>query len=236
MSSPRATASTEATRSRMAKGRLRTALTPIRRARAITSGVRSATSRRGCRLGSRSRAVASSCGRLFDAVAAALGLCPDVALFEGQAAMELEDLIDDKARAAALAAGIYRFADEKQPANDLRILEPRPMWQALLEDLRVGTALPVISAKFHLGLAASVADMAALLAREAGEQTDRIDTVVLSGGCFQNKVLFEACVTRLEENGLTCLSQSQVPANDGGLSLGQGAVAAAREIASRSTN
>jgi hydrogenase maturation protein HypF len=106
----------------------------------------------------------------------------------------------------------------------------------LLEDLRSGTASPVISAKFHLGLAESVADMAALLAREAGDRTDRIDTVVLSGGCFQNKVLFEACVTRLEENGLTCLSQSQVPANDGGLSLGQGAVAAAREIASRSTN
>jgi hydrogenase maturation protein HypF len=180
--------------------------------------------------------IASSCGRLFDAVAAALGLCSDVALFEGQAAMELEDLIDEEARTAAQAAGLYRFGDERLPANGLRIIEPRPMWQALLDDLRGGNSLPVISAKFHLGLAASVADMAALLAQEAGDKTGPIDTVVLSGGCFQNKVLFEACVTRIEEHGLTCLAQSQVPANDGGLSLGQGAIAAAREIAARSTN
>jgi hydrogenase maturation protein HypF len=180
--------------------------------------------------------IASSCGRLFDAVAAAFGLCPDVALFEGHAAMELEDLIDEEARAAAQAAGVYRFGDEKLRANGLRIIEPRPMWQALLEDLRAGTPLPVISARFHLGLATSVADMAALLARKAAEKTGAIDTVVLSGGCFQNKVLFEACVERIEEHGLTCLAQSQVPANDGGLSLGQGAIAAAREIAARSTN
>jgi hydrogenase maturation protein HypF len=180
--------------------------------------------------------IASSCGRLFDAVAAALGLCADVALFEGQAAMELEDLVDEDARIAARAGGIYRFGDEKLPANGLHVMEPRPMWQALLEDLRLGTALPVISAKFHLGLATSVADMAARLAQEPGDSTDRVDTVVLSGGCFQNKVLFEECVAQIEEQGLTCLSQSQVPANDGGLSLGQGAIAAAREIASRSTN
>ncbi len=178
--------------------------------------------------------VASSCGRLFDAVAAALGLCADAALFEGQAAMELEDLIDDRACAAARAAGVYRFADEGDPASVLRILEPRPMWQALLEDLRLGTPLPVISAKFHLGLAASVADLAAVLAR--GDGTARSDTVVLSGGCFQNKVLFEACATRIEQHGLTCLAQAQVPANDGGLALGQGAIAAAREIAARSIN
>ena len=56
--------------------------------------------------------LASSCGRLFDAVAAAVGLCPDVAMFEGQAAMELEDLIDAGARTAALAAGLYCFGDE----------------------------------------------------------------------------------------------------------------------------
>lgn len=173
--------------------------------------------------------VASSCGRLFDAVAAALGLCPDVALFEGQAAMELEELIDTEACAAALAAGLYRFADET--ASGLRILDPRPMWRSLLEDLRAGTPLSVISAKFHLGLATDIADLAAALARDAA-----LDTVALSGGCFQNKVLFEACVSRIEEHGLTCLAQAQVPANDGGLSLGQGAIAAARVIAARSTN
>ncbi|MDR3525829.1 MAG: carbamoyltransferase HypF [Rhizomicrobium sp.] len=176
--------------------------------------------------------VASSCGRLFDAVAAAVGLCPDLALFEGQAAMELEELIDGDALAAATASGGYPFADEAH--GGMRILEPRPMWRALLEDMAARTPVPVISARFHLGLAASVADMAAAIAVQSGPE--KIDTIVLSGGCFQNKVLFEACMERIEERGLTCLSHAQVPTNDGGLALGQAAIAAAREIAARATD
>jgi hydrogenase maturation protein HypF len=171
--------------------------------------------------------VASSCGRLFDAVAAAVGICPDSVLFEGQAAMEFEDLIDDDALAAARSHGFYSF-HQTQSETGLEILEPRPMWHALLEDLRSGTPASVISARFHLGLAFSVADMAVRLAKQSP-----IDTIVLSGGCFQNKTLFEACVNHIEENGLTCLTQSQAPMNDGGLALGQAAVAAAREIHAR---
>jgi hydrogenase maturation protein HypF len=175
--------------------------------------------------------MASSCGRLFDAVAAAVGLCSETALFEGQAAMEFEDLIDDDARAAAKSRGFYSFGRETLSETGLEILEPRPMWHALLEDLRSGTPVSVISARFHLGLAVSVADMAVRLARQSAAEP--IDTVVLSGGCFQNKTLFEACVSQIEECGLTCLTQSQVPMNDGGLALGQAAIAAAREIAAR---
>lgn len=173
---------------------------------------------------------ASSCGRLFDAVAAAVGICSDRVLFEGQAAMEFEDLVSDDARTAAKLRGFYSFRPT-QSKTGLEILEPRPMWHALLEDLRSGTPVSVISARFHLGLAISVAEMAVRLARQS--DAEPMDTVVLTGGCFQNKTLFEACVSHIEENGLTCLTQSQVPMNDGGLALGQAAIAAAREIDAR---
>jgi hydrogenase maturation protein HypF len=168
--------------------------------------------------------VASSCGRLFDAVAAAVGLSPDVALFEGQAAMQLEDLIDD----ASMAAVPYAF---EITDGDLPLIEPRAMWRALLNDLRDGVPTSVMAARFHLGLANCVSDLAVRLAAENG-----IGTVALSGGCFQNKVLFEACVARIEKAGLTCLTQAQITTNDGGLSLGQAVVAAAREIVSKTRN
>ena len=174
--------------------------------------------------------LASSCGRLFDAVAAATGVCPDRAMFEGQAAMEFEDLIDDDARAAATSRGFYSFSRILSKTG-LEILEPQPMWQAVLEDLRSGTPVPVISARFHLGLATFVADMAVRLARRS--EAEPIDTVVLTGGCFQNKTLFEACLNHIEESGLSCLTPSQAPMNDGGLALGQAAIAAAREIHAR---
>jgi hydrogenase maturation protein HypF len=173
---------------------------------------------------------ASSCGRLFDAVAAAAGICSDRVLFEGQAAMEFEDLISDDARTAARLRGFYSFR-YTQAKTGLEILEPQPMWRALLEDLRSGTPVPVISARFHLGLAISVAEMAVRLARQS--DVEPMDTVVLTGGCFQNKTLFESCVRHIEENGLTCLTQSKAPMNDGGLALGQAAIAAAREIDAR---
>jgi hydrogenase maturation protein HypF len=148
---------------------------------------------------------ASSCGRLFDAVAAALGLCPDYALFEGQAAMELEDAIE---------------ATEQGYDFDLR--EPRGLWEALLRDLRAGVCVPVIASRFHYGLASAVTNLVVELARG--------DTVVLSGGCFQNKTLLEACTQKIENRGLRCLSQADIATNDGGLSLGQAAIAAAREL------
>jgi hydrogenase maturation protein HypF len=171
--------------------------------------------------------LASSCGRLFDAVAAAVGHCRDKVLFEGQAAMEFEDLVDDEACAAARSLGSYRFSRTVSKTG-LEILEPRPMWRALLEDLRSDMPAPVISARFHLGLAVAVADLAVCLARQSDGAP--VDAIALSGGCFQNKVLFEACANRIAESGMTCLSQSQVPMNDGGLALGQAAVAAAREL------
>jgi hydrogenase maturation protein HypF len=101
----------------------------------------------------------------------------------------------------------------------------------LLEDLRSGTPASVISARFHFGLARSVAQMAVRLAKQS--VPERIDTIVLSGGCFQNKTLFEACISHIEGEGFCCLTQAQAPMNDGGLALGQAAIAAARELGAR---
>ena len=101
------------------------------------------------------------------------------------------------------------------------------MWNALLGDLMRKTPAPVIAARFHKGLAKAVVAMARKLARHDGGTGPRFDTVALSGGCFQNRVLFEEVHRRLEADGFRVLSHSRVPANDGGLALGQAAIAAA---------
>ncbi|MEI8382154.1 MAG: carbamoyltransferase HypF [Planctomycetota bacterium] len=164
--------------------------------------------------------LASSCGRLFDAVAAAVGICSDQALFEGQGAMELEAL--------AVAAQPYPFAIELSP-DGLLILDPTPMWASLLEDLRQQTPVSVISGRFQQGLAEAIRDMVIRLHdSQSGKAT--FDTVVLSGGCFQNACLLAEVSRLIEVAGLTCLTHSKVPANDGGLALGQAAIAAARQI------
>ena len=102
------------------------------------------------------------------------------------------------------------------------------MWNALLGDLILKTPLPVIATRFHKGLARVIAALALQL---SGGEAPRFDTVALSGGCFQNRILFEEVQRRLEAAGFRLLTHAAVPANDGGLALGQAAVAAARLIA-----
>jgi hydrogenase maturation protein HypF len=160
---------------------------------------------------------ASSCGRLFDAIAAVLGLCRDRQAYEGEAAMRLEAIVDQD---AVRRGDGYRFA---LPPS--RAIDPAPIWPRLLHDLANGVPSGVIAARFHAGLADAVAEMAGRLA-EGGV----FDTVALSGGCFQNAVLFEETRRQLELRGFAVLSHSEIPANDGGLALGQAAVAAARMI------
>jgi hydrogenase maturation protein HypF len=101
-------------------------------------------------------------------------------------------------------------------------LASRPMWEALLRDLGDGTPAAVVAARFHRGLADAVVETAA---RVAGD----IDTAALSGGVFQNRVLLELVSDGLRGRGFKVLSPHNVPANDGGLSLGQAAVAVARQ-------
>ncbi len=101
-----------------------------------------------------------------------------------------------------------------------RILSWAPLWGALTDDLRKGVEPPVIAARFHLGLAAALAGTAAAVAERAGTRR-----IALSGGVMQNRILLEALHGRLTGEGYDVLAQSRVPANDGGLSLGQAAIA-----------
>jgi hydrogenase maturation protein HypF len=107
------------------------------------------------------------------------------------------------------------------------------MWRSLLADLAAGTSAGIIAARFHRGLARAIALMAATLAGKDGQR--RFATVALSGGCFQNRILFEETSRRLEIAGFRVLSHGEVPSNDGGIALGQAAVAAARLLAGEQT-
>lgn len=168
--------------------------------------------------------LSSSAGRLFDAVAAALGLGGDVLSYEGQAAIELEALAG---RTLGSVNGItgdgYPFGRSRGATGE--VLDPAPLWEALFDDLARGRAPADIAADFHLGLASSLCALAADLASRRG-----ISTLALSGGVFQNRLLLETVARRLARSGFQVLLQRQVPANDGGLSLGQAAVAAARVL------
>lgn len=153
----------------------------------------------------------SSMGRLFDAVAAVLGICRENVTYEGQAAIELEACVD--ARLLAEVEGYpFVFQDEQ--------LDPSLMWQALLNDLAAGQSTSFIATRFHQGLAQSLIKIATQLA-----QQQQLSTVVLSGGVFQNRILLEV-VSRGLETQFTVLMHQQIPANDGGLGLGQAAIAA----------
>jgi hydrogenase maturation protein HypF len=175
--------------------------------------------------------LASSCGRLFDAVAAAAGICCERVNYEGQAAVEFEALVDQRALQDEDNALAYPFAIEHRPASAPAYIEPRPMWQALLDDLQQGTPTGLIAARFHKGLARVIVRMIEVLSQpENGRPA--VNTVALSGGVFQNRILLEQVVMRLENSGFRVLTHRQVAANDGGLALGQAVVAAARAIAS----
>jgi hydrogenase maturation protein HypF len=168
----------------------------------------------------------SACGRLFDAVAATIGL-RDIVTYEGQAAIELEALIDRDALAIAEARS-YRFdVMEDATAGILRI-DPRGMWVRLVADLHSGTPPAVISARFHLGLVHTIGKTVERLEKTHGNAWH--GRVALSGGVFQNALLLERTVARLQSAGLTVLSHSHVPPNDGGIAFGQAAVAAAQML------
>jgi hydrogenase maturation protein HypF len=100
----------------------------------------------------------------------------------------------------------------------------------LLGDLILKTPAPLMAACFHKGLAKIIVAMTRKLAHREDEGGARFDTVALSGGCFQNRVLFEEIVRGLERDNFTVLSHAEVPANDGGLAFGQAAIGAARLI------
>jgi hydrogenase maturation protein HypF len=163
----------------------------------------------------------SSCGRLFDAVAAVL-LGRGVVDYEAQAAIELEGLAVDEPD--ELGSG-YELAwlDGDWKARKPARISAIPLWKELLEDLRADVSKSRIAARFHAGAAAAFIG-AAKLAREA----TRIEQVVLSGGCLHNRRLARLLRTGLEEKGFQVFQHRRVSPGDGGLSYGQAVVAAAR--------
>ncbi|MEM9189395.1 MAG: carbamoyltransferase HypF [Myxococcota bacterium] len=178
------------------------------------------------------QACASSTGRLFDAVAAALGLAVEEIEYEGQAAMMLEAQVTEAALEEA-AKEPYPFSLPRLPESfpsgaDLPYIEPLAMWRALLGDLWAKVDPALIAARFHRGFA----DVLVRLVDQARGRTG-IETVALSGGCFQNKVLLELVADGLRGAEFRVLTHRRVPPNDGGLALGQAAVAAARELEER---
>ncbi|KIZ45523.1 MULTISPECIES: carbamoyltransferase HypF [Rhodopseudomonas] len=160
--------------------------------------------------------LSSSCGRLFDAVAAALDLAPVRLSFEGEAAMALEAL-------AGPSDDTQCYPFKLATATDPWIIDPAPMWTALLADLADGVPTATIAARFHHGLAAAFCDTALRIARDHDAKA-----IALGGGVFQNGMLLQACLTRLGQAALPVLAPAQIPANDGGLAFGQAIIAAAR--------
>jgi hydrogenase maturation protein HypF len=171
--------------------------------------------------------LASSCGRLFDAVAAAVGICRESCSYEGQGAIALEALAEsymlnhpEETQGYPFATGIL----EREGQPPVPYIEPRPMWQALLADLRQNVPQSLMAARFHCGLADAIASMVARIYRSHRA----IERVALTGGVFQNQILLQEVRDRLTKMNLQVLTHSQIPPNDGGLSLGQAAIAATR--------
>ncbi len=158
--------------------------------------------------------LASSAGRLFDAVAAALGVAFDQQHYEGQAAMELEAMIGYRAISGGYSAAV----------SDQGIISWQPLWSDLITDLQAGVEPAMIAARFHIGLAEVLADTVTRVASEA--HTNRI---VLSGGVMQNRFLHRHLAEKLRARDLTVLRHANLPANDGGISLGQACIAALRD-------
>jgi hydrogenase maturation protein HypF len=170
--------------------------------------------------------LASSAGRLFDAVAAILGLCRDAQTYEGEAAMRLEAL----ARGAAMDLGGFAVrtvdacGEGGIPGAEI---DPAPVIAAILAAQRQDRDVGHIAAGFHRALARAFADQAARIAKASGARA-----IALSGGCFQNLRLVQEVELALSDYApnLTILRHQVTPANDGGLALGQAVIAASRAI------
>ncbi|MGH3683958.1 MAG: carbamoyltransferase HypF [Pseudonocardiaceae bacterium] len=154
----------------------------------------------------------SSAGRLFDAVAAILGV-RDLINYEGQAAVELEQ------RADLTEQGSYPAAVTEGPALHLHGVD---LVRAVVADLRAGVPREVIATRFHHGVADAIVRVCLML-----RETTGVGVAALSGGVFQNVLLLERTVAGLEHTGFRVLTHSRVPPNDGGISLGQVVIAAA---------
>jgi hydrogenase maturation protein HypF len=169
----------------------------------------------------------SSCGRLFDAVAALLGLRL-AADYEGQAAMELEALAGRAAGGGR--AGWLRSREEALPVElaegaDRLLIRCGPMLRAMVHAMEEGQESAGLALAFHRWLVESVTSAVESLGARLGHRD-----VVLGGGCLQNGLLLEGLSTSLRAAGFQVFAGAQVPANDGGLALGQAVVAGMQQL------
>lgn len=169
----------------------------------------------------------SSMGRLFDAVAALVNVRQQVN-YEAQAAIELEALVDPSERKAYSFKLIHPGGNPAYKANyhtpiQAMQIDPKPMIADIISDLRGGLHIGKLSARFHNGLAVMVKDVCISMRKYSG-----IHRVALSGGVWQNMVLLQKTVELLRAAEFDVLLHSLIPPNDGGLALGQAAIAAYR--------
>ncbi len=161
----------------------------------------------------------TSMGRLFDAVASLIGVRQEIS-YEAQAAIELEVLASQ-----ATTPRRYRFG------LDGGVIDPAPVLGAVVSDVLADVDVPSIAAGFHHAVAQMTAEIV-----EPMLQHHRVDALALTGGCFQNALLLQLCVDRLRPFGVDVLTHRIVPPNDGGLSLGQAYIAAARSTPHQQEN
>jgi hydrogenase maturation protein HypF len=158
----------------------------------------------------------SSCGRLFDGVSALAGIC-DIITFEAEAAIRLQILAE-----GSRSDKSYDFSIRDQ--SGVFIIKPQPAIHQLVEDIKNKTDKKDIARKFHNGLAKAAAQACGIIRGKSN-----IETVVLSGGVFQNRLFMETCLKHLRGDKFTVYYNQLLPANDGAVSLGQAALANARE-------
>jgi hydrogenase maturation protein HypF len=156
----------------------------------------------------------TSVGRLFDAVAALCGI-RDVVTYEGQAAVELEACCD------LAEPGAYTL--DVRDEGDRLILDPHAMIDGIAQEVARGVEVSRIATRFHVGLAEATVIACTRVAEDHG-----LEVVALGGGVFQNLTLLERVRAGLESSGLRVLVPRILPPNDGGISYGQAAIAAAR--------
>ncbi|MBW4641715.1 MAG: carbamoyltransferase HypF [Goleter apudmare HA4340-LM2] len=165
----------------------------------------------------------SSVGRLFDAVAGAIGICREECSYEGQAAIALEALVDIHSLNNYEEIPTYAFATSF--LDSIYCIDPSPMWQVILNDLQQQTPQATIATKFHQSLAKVIVEMVDCLSNQT-----LFNEVILTGGVWQNRILLELVKKGIQALGINVLTHSLVPANDGGISLGQSVIAAAKII------
>jgi len=155
----------------------------------------------------------SSCGRLFDAVSALIGIRGEIE-YEAQAAIELEMLAYDEVN----ETGCYPFNVIEQ--DGISIIKLRDLLSAIIHDLSGNTTQARIAARFHNTIARIITKLCQIISYKTA-----IAEVVLSGGVFQNRLLLRKTISLLEANGFKVFTHRQVPCNDGGISLGQVVIA-----------